>query len=58
MMKGFVKVQISRLLASAFFLPNLLIPIIKNNREEKNNRRDIIIGYIFGKTIENHGRDP
>jgi len=35
-------------LASAFFLHNLLIPIIKNNREEKNNRRDIILGYILG----------
>ncbi len=34
--------------ASAFFLHNLMIPIIKNNLEEKHNRRDIILGYIMG----------
>ena len=34
--------------SSAFFLHNLMVPIIKNNLEEKNNKRDIILSYIMG----------
>lgn len=37
--------------ASAFFLHNLVIPIIKNNKEEKNNKRDIILGYVMAGTF-------
>ena len=35
-------------LASAFFLHNLMIPIIKKNRDEKNNSRDVVLGYVLG----------
>lgn len=31
--------------ALSFFIHNIIIPIMKNNRNEKNNQRDVILGY-------------
>ena len=31
--------------ALSFFVHNIIIPIMKNNREEKKNNRDVVLGY-------------
>jgi len=33
--------------ALSFFIHNIIIPIMKNNREEKKNQRDVVTGYIL-----------
>lgn len=33
--------------ALSFFIHNIIIPIMKNNREEKKNSRDVILGYLL-----------
>ena len=33
--------------ALAFFIHNIIIPIMKNNREEKKNQRDVVLGYFL-----------
>lgn len=33
--------------ALSFFIHNIIIPIMKNNREEKKNQRDVVLGYVL-----------
>lgn len=33
--------------ALSFFIHNIIIPIMKNNKDEKKNSRDVILGYIM-----------
>lgn len=37
--------------ALSFFVHNIIIPILKNNREENKNHRDIVLGYSLTATV-------
>ena len=37
--------------ALSFFIHNIIIPIMKNNREEKKNQRDVVIGYLMTAVV-------
>ena len=39
--------KLSGMLPLGFFSHNLVLPIMKNNRYQENNRRDVFLGYLM-----------